>query len=410
MIRSLCLTGLLLSSVVDAGESRLDGIVDLRATSTSSITSYLNAGYGKFANNDGNALSLAQLGLTYDYTWQSGISSHLVVNAFDDDNKFKAGLTEAYFKYRSLVNEAGYRWQSKLGIFYPDISLENDAIAWASKYTLNSSMINTWIAEEVRALGSEISVTRVGRFNQASYDLSFSLTAFVNNDPTGSLISWHGWTQSSRQTLWTETRKLPNIIALRSGNVLSEQARNSDPFVEVDSRIGLYGRAEIKFHQKGEMSVGFYDNNATPYIVENGQYSWRTRFTQLASKWRLPYGMQLSGQILFGDTLMQNSEKGDMVRNNFSSAYVKLSKRWSIHRLTGRLEKFSVTDNDQTIGDNNNEKGTAITVNYSYRLAKPTFLSVEYNQIISHRAARSYLNQPQHLTEKQWQLSIRHFF
>lgn len=414
MIKILALCTLFQALTVSAVESTLRGVVDLRASATSSSTSYLNAGYGKFGNDDGQSFSIDQLGLQHSLMFESGISSHLVLNAFqgkdDDKDELKAGVTEAYLKYRSLVNESGYRWQTKFGIFYPDISLENNAIAWASKYTLNSSMMNTWIGEEIRALGSEVSVTRLGRFNNVPYDLSFSMTGFINNDPAGSLISWHGWTQSHRQTFWTEKRELPSFLALRPGNALEGQAKSSDPFVEIDSRVGLYSKAEIKFHKKGLLSIGYYDNNATPYLVENGQYAWETRFLHVAGKWHLPYGIELSGQYMIGDTLMQNPDMMDIVNNDFHSGYVTLSKRWGKHRLTTRFEDFSVTDNDSTPGDDNNENGKAATLSYNYRIAKPTFISLEYNWIDSYRAARVYLNLPQQLIEKQWQIAVRYFY
>ena len=414
MNKILCLCALLLTLPTNAVESQLRGIIDLRASTTSSSLSYLNAGYGKFGADDGQSFSMAQLGLQHSFMFESGISSHVVLNAFqgkgDNKNQIKAGVTEAYLKYRSLVNESGFRWQTKLGIFFPEISLENNAIAWASKYTLNSSITNTWIGEEIRALGSEVSLTRLGRFNNAAYDISFSLAGFVNNDPAGSLISWHGWTQSNRQTLWTEKRKLPSFLALRPGNALAGQAKSSDPFVEIDSRVGLYSKAEIKFHKKGLFSLGYYDNNATPYIVENGQYAWKTRFTHIGNKWSLPYGIEFSGQYMIGDTLMQSPDMIDVVNNDFKSGYIMLTKRWKNHRLTTRFETFSVTDNDLTPGDNNNEDGKAATINYNYRLAKPTFISLEYNWINSDRAARVYLDLPQQLIEKQWQISIRYFY
>ena len=401
---------LFISTTSNGIETKLKAVVDLRVNSSSTIESYLNENYGKFANSDGQSLTLSQLGIESQLFWTPKISSHIVLNVFQNDDNFVAGLTEGYFKYRSVVNESGNRWQTKVGIFYPEISIENNAIAWTSKYTLNSSMINTWIGEELRALGAETSVTKLGRFNKLPYDLSFSVAAFVNNDPAGSLLSWHGWTQSNRQTLWSESRPLPSFFALRPGNALAGQAKSSDPFLEIDSRVGFFAKAKIRFHQKGEFSFDIYDNNAAPYIVENGQYAWDTRFIHLSGRWLLPYGIQLTGQYLKGDTLMQSPDRVDMVNNDYTSAYITLSKRIGKHRMTSRFEEFSITDNDHTLGDNNNEYGKALTLNYTYRIAKPTFLAVEYNWINSDRMARMYLNLPQHIVERQWQLSLKYFY
>jgi len=188
-------------------ETTFHGVLDFRATATDSLTSYTDGGYGKFALDDGETLSLSQAGGELTFAWDNGISTHVVANAYKNNSDFQIGLTEAYLKYSGLPNASGYRWQSKLGIFYPRISLENNAYAWASKNTLNSSSMNTWIGEEIRVLGNEITLTRLGRINKDPFDLSVTVSAFVNNDPSGSLLSWHGWTISNKQTLWTDLKQ-----------------------------------------------------------------------------------------------------------------------------------------------------------------------------------------------------------
>lgn len=391
-------------------ETVFHGVLDVRATSTDSLTSYTQGGYGKFALDNGETLSLAQAGGEVSLIWDSGISAHVVANAYNNDNNFDIGITEAYLKYTGLPNESGYRWQSKLGIFYPRISLENNAYAWASKNTLNSSSMNTWIGEEVRVLGNELTLTRLGKFNKNAFDVSFSLSTFVNNDPSGSLLSWHGWTISNRQTLWTERIKLPAFRARMEGYDLYTQASKSDPFIELDDRIGAHLRAEVKFHKKGTLSAGYYNNNAKPYIVEYGQYGWKTRFTHIDLRWLLPKGFVLTSQVLHGDTLMQSPNKQDVVNNDYTSGYMAITKRVKAHRFTARVEKFNVKDNDTTLGDNNTERGKAATLNYTYRLSKPWFVSSEFTWIDSYRPARMYTNNPIDLTERQLTLAARYFY
>lgn len=391
-------------------ETTFHGVIDLRATVTDSLASYTQSGYGKFALDDGEALSLSQAGGELLLAWDSGISAHVVANAYKNDGDFKIGLTEAYLKYSGIPNASGYRWKSKLGIFYPRISLENNAYAWASKNTLNSSSMNTWIGEEIRVLGNEITLTRLGKFTKNPFDLSLTISAFVNNDPSGSMLSWHGWTISNKQTLWTEKIQLPYFKARMKGYDLYTQNSNSDPFLELDDRVGGHVRAEIKFHKKGAFSAGYYNNNGKPYIVENGQYAWRTRFTHIDLTWLLPQGVVLTSQLLHGDTLMQSHERKDVVNNDYTNGYIALTKRIKAHRVTTRVEKFNVKDNDQTRGDNNTEQGKAFTLNYTYRLSKPWFLSTEFTWIDSHRPARMYTNNLIDLTEKQLALAARYFY
>lgn len=411
MIKTVALAlGLLMPVTVFAVEVDVHGLLDFRFSSSDSIDSYLSAGMGKFGYSDGQQLSLAQLGADLSLSWDSGISSHLVVNGYLDDEDSAVGMTEAYLKYRSLPNQSGYRWQSKLGIFYPEISLENNAFAWASKNTLASSTINTWIGEEIRVLGTEFKITRLGKMHKSNNDFSFSGTVFTNNDPAGAMLSWHGWTLSSRQTLWTESRPIPDFDARMPGYDLNGQAGKSDPFLELDDRIGFHLKASWKLKGKGRLSSGYYDNNGIPYVVENGQYAWRTRFYHVDFKWRLPYELELTAQYLHGDTLMQSRAKVDVVNNDYASGYLALSKKWRQHQFTVRAEEFSVTDNDHTYGDDNTEYGKALTVNYRYRYAKFWFFSLEFNWIDSYRPARQDIAQPINLTERQLQFSLRYFF
>jgi len=403
-------------------EYKAHGIIDLRASSIDSLEKgYVAGGQGKFGLSDGQTLSIAQAGVEVSAQWENGFSAHGVVNSYfegsGENEDSVIGITEAYLKYRGLPNASGYRLQVKGGIFYPEISLENNAYAWASKDTLNSSTLNTWIGEEIRVLGSEFKITRLGRMNNDTYDVSLSAAAFINNDPAGALLSWHGWTMSNRQTLWGEARDFPWFPALDDGGDLAGQADKSEPFLELDHNVGYHVRGEWSLHGKGEFSAGYYDNRATPYKVVSGQYGWHTRFYHLGARWHFSKNLSLIAQYLSGDTLMQSHvDRHDVVNNDYTSGFVSLTYKWQDflgnkkHKSTIRLEDFSVTDNDNTWGDNNNENGQAITLNHNYRLSKHWFLSAEFNYIDSHRPARYYTHQAVDLVEKQFQLAARYFF
>lgn len=403
-------------SFSQAAEFTAKGIIDMRASYTNSVNkSYLSGGQGKFGTDDGYLLYIAQAGAELSIEWENGLSLHAVFNSFQDSaTDFAAGVTEAYLKYRTLPNQAGYRLQMKAGIFYPEISLENNAYAWASRDTLNSSTLNTWIGEEIRGLGGELKITRLGRLNNNNFDLSLSASAFLNNDPAGALLAWHGWTMSSRQTLWGEKQPLPWFPA--RDDVFISQAAESDPFLEIDNKLGYHLNGQWKLHQRGSFSLGYYDNRAVPYKVQDGQYGWDTQFIHAGLRWSLIPSLVLTSQFLSGNTLMQSPEQLDMVNNDFMNLFIAFNYRWSQlinskkHRSTLRLEHFSITDNDHTIGDNNNENGQAFTINHQYRFAKQWFLLAEVNIIDSHRPARAYEGNKVDLIEQQYQLAARYFF
>ncbi|MDO6609916.1 hypothetical protein Q4601_01730 [Shewanella sp. 1_MG-2023] len=400
---------LICSNTTLAAEHSVSAIIDTRLSHTQGIDSYANGGLGKFRFDEGNQLSLAQAGLTYKVDWENPLSAQVTANGYIDGTRDGIGLTEAFIKYRGLPLDNGLRLHAKLGLMYPSISLENIATAWSSPYTLSYSAINSWLGEEFRHLGAELTLERLGKFHSSMHDFSVSAAIFQNNDTVGAMLAWHGWTISSRQTLSHETLPLSNMPSLDGGS-LDEQARDSDPFIELDNRFGYHVHAKWKIKGKGEFSFGYYDNNADTTIVKNGQYTWLTQFYHAGMRFRLPYKIELISQFMNGDTLMQSPQAIDVVNNEYQSAFLLLSRRWDKHRLTMRVEHFDVTDNDLTPDDDNNEKGQALTASYQYRLLKNWFIQAEYNYLDSTRPARIEQNLPSTLTEQQYQLATRWYF
>ncbi|MCL1079185.1 hypothetical protein D5R81_14295 [Parashewanella spongiae] len=401
---------LAMSTNANALEHELKGIIDLRLTSVDGVDSYFNGGLGKFRFNNDERLSVAQLGLTYQVDWDDFWSMKTVVNGYLDGVVDNVGITELFVNYKGLPFDSGYRIDGRVGLMYPDITLENLATAWASPYTLSYSNINSWLAEEVRHLGTKLSVTRLGKYHQSKHDFNLTSEFFVNNDTTGAMLAWHGWTIGSQQTLWQNTIKTPSTPALDSGGSLEGQAKRSDPFLELDNRIGTHFSAEWNWNGNGKVKAGYYDNNADTRIVKHGQYTWGTRFSHVGIKWRLPLRIELLSQMISGDTLMEAPTGEDAVNIKYSSFNVLLSRRWNTHRFSVRFEDFSVSDRDLTPEDNNNETGNSYTVSYRYQINKGWFIHTEFNFIDSNRPAHEYINAEQNLIERQWQLSSRYFF
>lgn len=399
----------LYSSMGLSAEQNFSGIIDVRASYTDGITSYVDGGLGKFRFNPDGQLSLAQAGLSYHIDWDNPLSAHVVANAYWDGVRDNIGITEAYIKYKGLPWDNGLRLSSKLGILYPEISMENIATAWSSPYTLTYSGINSWLGEEVRHIGAQLRLDYLGKFHDSRHDFSLSSELFQNNDTTGAMLAWHGWTNSSRQTLWQEKLPLSPMPALEGGS-LRFQAKESDPFIELDNRIGYHVKAQWKMQGLGRLEAGYYDNDADTLVIEEGQYAWLTQFVHIGTKWLLPYNIELIAQYMLGDTLMTSPFGTIVVDNGFDSGFILLSHRWHKHRVSARFEDFSVTDNDLTFDDNNSEEGQAMTISYSYQLSKGWFMQAEYNRIDSERAARVEQGYAKDLVEQQWQLASRYYF
>ena len=390
-------------------EHKWSGLVDLRYTSTDSFESYPTGGVGKFRYSDGSGPSVAQAGVKYQLILDDW-SFNWVGMAYLDDEKNKLGTTEAFVRYRGTPNESGYRQQVRIGFMYPQISMENIATAWASPYTLTYSTQNTWLGDEVRHVGLEWSLDRLGKNHNSDHDLNLTLSAFQYNDPTGSLLAWHGWTQSSRQTLWGEQMPFPIPPALLPGNMLETQAPVSDPFVELDSDFGYHIKFDWHWKRTLKVRIGHYDNQAADDIVKIGQYTWRTQFSHLGFEWRVASNTQVIGQYMQGDTRMRVANDFDVVGLDFTNSFVMVTQRINKHRWTARYEQFNNEDFDDIWGDNNDDQGDAFTISYQYRLDKGLYLAMEYNQINSLRPSRQYQSRPIVASESQWHTGLRYFF
>jgi len=409
MVKIIISTFALLSTSIFAIEHEFKGLIDARLISVSDDNkSYLEGDYGKYNYSADTDLTLAQLGVQYALKWENNLALHVVGNLYLDGVNNGLGLTEVFISYKSLPNQNGWRIKSKTGIFYPNISLENIATAWSTPYTLTSSSLNNWVGEELRHSGVQLSLDKLGKFSKSSHNFSFDLALFQNNDTTGAMLSWHGWTIGNRQTLLHEKLVVQPFAAREE--TLSAQADNSDPFIELDNRWGAHFTSSWKYHNYLTVSGGIYDNNADASIVKSGQYTWDTKFKHIGIKYNFNKRIQLISQYMAGSTFMQSPYGDKVVENDFSNGFIMLRYLQNKNQYALRAEEFSVTDFDSTVGDNNNEYGKSITLSYRYRLSKRSFIHTEYNWINSSRPARWYLKQDIDLIEQQVQLAFRHYF
>jgi hypothetical protein len=409
VIKFIILFICLISTFSYAVEQSLKGLIDTRFVYvTGNSQSYVQGGYGKFNFDFISQLTLAQLGLQYEVKWDNNISFHAVGNLFLDGENNGAGLTEIFISHKSLPNKNGWRVKSKAGVFYPKISLENIATAWSTPYTLTSSSLNNWVGEELRHSGIQLSLDKLGKFSKSRHNFSFDITLFQNNDTTGAIIAWHGWTLGNRQTLLHEKLTVPFFDARKT--TLSEQADESDPFIELDNRWGTHLTTTWKYSNYLTILGGIYNNNVDSDIVKLGQYTWDTEFKHLGIKYNFNKKLQLISQYMKGSTYMQSPYGERVVENDFNNGFILFRYLQNKSQYALRLEEFEVKDLDSTLGDNNQEYGKSITLSYRYRLTKGCFVQIEYNWINSLRPSRVYLKQKEKFIEQQVQFAFKHYF
>jgi len=167
---------------------------DISYIDTSGLPSWTDGSVGKLRfDDDSDGLVLNRAFVDYQGLITDTINANVVLEIYDDDLGSAIDLTEAFLEWRPVPRSPN-RYRVKVGAFYPRISLENTDAGWGSPYTLNSSAINTWVAEELRTFGAEFSVSRRPQSLGGTHQFGLQAAVFWANDPAGIRrdLSWPG--------------------------------------------------------------------------------------------------------------------------------------------------------------------------------------------------------------------------
>jgi len=373
---------------------------------TSALPSWTEGFVGKLRyQEDGFVFNRAFL--DYKGRLTDTLQAHIVLEGYDDDLGSAIDFTQAYAEWRPIPRSAT-RYRLKLGAFYPRISLENIDPGWSSPYTLNSSAINTWVAEELRSTGAELTISHRPASLGGTQSFSLNLAAFVANDPAGSLLAWKGWSVHDRQSRFSDDLPLPPLPQIQPGMMFAAQDPYVEPFQEIDDEVGYYINAEWRFDRRLLIRAMHFDNRAVPTAIVNGQYGWATAFDHVGLQTTLPGDINFIAQWVNGSTVMGPVVNGaHVVDVEYASYFMLLTRTFEKHRVAVRYDNFDVIENDSTPEDDNSEYGHAWTLNYQYRLTDKINLAVEWLSIKTHRSGWVYYGITPTATERQTQLALR---
>lgn len=365
---------------------RFSGLADFRLGVANGEPSWLDGGFGKSrfgATNDGldARATLAEASLVWKPVFAFPLEGymHAQYNGEQDD---KFDLVEAYATYRAPPFEAG-RFKLRGGLFYPPVSLEHAQNAWQTIYSITPSAINTWIGEEVKVVGVEAWFER----SFGEHKISVTGSAFGFNDTSGTILSWRGWGLHDLKTAEFSSWPLPDRPLGNFWTTFRFQARRTEPFREVDGRVGYYARFDWRAPQTVAFNAIHYDNRGDGKSAEQGQISWDTTFTNFGLTLDLSENTIVLAQGMFGRTFF-GRRVPPIVDVKFDAAYALINHTWGPHALTGRVDWFETRDQTFVALDNNNEHGWATTAAYIYTLDRHNRLMGEFMRIQSDRATR----------------------
>jgi hypothetical protein len=404
----------LLSTAGASDRHELDAAIDISALHVSSpFDTWLDEGQGKLRfDGDDNGPQFSRAFLDYRGRLASTVVAHGVLNISDTRDR-PLDLTEAFLEWRP-VPTTSWRVRSRLGAFYPRLSLENVGAGWSTPYSLSSSAINTWIGEELRTLGAEVRASR--RFAALPFEPELSLEGamFYGNDPTGALLNRRGWAIHDRQTGLTSDLPLPRVSAIEAWESFPLNASGLEPFREIDHDPGFYAGAELRLGDAVRLKYFQYDNHGNPEALDDHfEYAWKTRFEHIGLQFPLPGEVGVLAQWLDGRTQMgRDLGPWRVFDSEFDAYYVLVTREFGRHRLSARYDAFDVQPVNDPGGVTNQDQGHAWTATYLYQWSEHVRLGAEYLAIATEHCESEacvwvFSGLPRTSRQSQVQLSLR---
>jgi hypothetical protein len=281
---------------------------------------------------DDDSLS-AQVQIGIDWRPSASVGGHLHLlarNQGDGSRRGRVGAVEAFLEESLTIGDD--RVHLMEGAFFLPTSHENVDSLWENPYTISSSALNSWLGEELRPVGADVSYTH--RLPRAGA-LTGGATLFAGNDTFGALPIDRGWTLSDDWALLGQ--HTPVSPAATSFTSVS---------AETDHRLGWSVRAKWN-NDHGALQLTHIDNRAD--ALKYGElHNWATRFNIAGADYTW-HDWTAAAETGWGTTAIQ----GARARFSFDirSSYLLLSRKIASLRATARADEF----------ENGTEHGYALT-------------------------------------------------
>jgi len=376
---------------------------DVRFVATDIERSFTDGGLGlgRFdqAHED---LQLGRAFLDYRGRLAETLDLQVTLDAYGDADKNPVDVSESFLEWRPYPS-SGWRWRTRLGAFYPPISLENRGPGWQSVYSISPSAINTWIGEEIRTIGAEVNATWLGTRLGKAVDISLIAAVYGWNDPMGVVIFQRGWGIHDRQTaLFGQLPEMFPMGTTRSGLEL---------FHEIDDRAGYYAGVQVSWPERLVLRALHYDNRGDPGANNGYEYAWLSRFDSagLRVEWQRDWTLIL--QWMAGDTAVGASADGrGLIILDYDSYFALLSREFGRHRVTLRYDDLFTQTARGAQFFNGYQDAEGWLLAYLFEFDEHWQLAVEALQVRGELGQRTAIGLDEHLRERTLQLALRYTF
>lgn len=389
--------------------SDLSGYVDVRAALADGQSSFLNGDYGKArygGDSEGDAvgrLEIAEAAAIWHPRFSQNVGA-IVHLQYQPGADHAIDVIESYL---ALKTDPGSQWRvsGKIGVFYPQISLEHDEFGWQTYHTITPSAINTWIGEEIKVAGVE------GTLRQSFMggELSYTGAAYYGDDAAGTIIAFRGWALHDQEATVFGVFPIPDNAPMRKA-LFDPQDDFSKSMIEIDGRVGYYGGVKFEGDDGFSLSAFHFDNAGNRMALDGGQWGWETRFTNFGASFNPTPETRVLAQFLTGETKSGWYMPQVVIDVDFSSFY--LLGAWDVgdYELAARYDDFQVEDQSFVFLSDENETGSAITLALGRQLSPNLTARLELMRIDSDRPQRVDAGLPAEDQQTVFQSSLKYDF
>lgn len=364
----------------------VSGTLDLRLAGADGEPSWTDGGFGRarFGGGDGGGFSPRPALAAAELVWRPPLGWDLTGTlsvAAQHEQDYPVDLIEAFVTWKP-VPRGPTRLSARAGLLWPPVSLEHEGPAWTVTDMITPSAINSWIGEEVKTVAAEGTVSRA----LGGQRVSATLALFGFNDTAGTLLAFRGWAMHDLKAGAFGHQPLPPL----NDFMLFAQAPATRPTIELDGRLGVYGKLAWSPAAPVQVEAFYYANRGVPEAVTSTlQWGWETRFLHLGLSADLGPRTRLLAQALTGTTEMGIEEDGRYwVETRYRAAYLRATHDIGRVALSGRVDLFDTRERGSQMARDESEEGWALTAAGRLRLSDEAALLVEGLHVDSRRGTR----------------------
>jgi len=380
---------------------------DIRLVAVDGEKGWLDGGFGKLrSGSNGDWKVQPQLG-NVNLVWQPQFTwslSATIVGSLQGGERTRAGISQAYLNFRPMRGSSGTALSARAGLMWPPVSLEHEGADWHVANSITPSAINSWIAEEVRPVAAEGSIST----SLGPSKLKATAALFAANDTPGTLLTFRGWALHDRTTLAFNRWPLPPL----GDDFAGVQAPFTHPLLDLHAgfahRPGYYAKLAWQAPFPVRLELFRYDNRANPEDVNTKlEWGWHTQFDNLGLVAKLGGGAELRAQALEGRTRMGLVEEGRRwVDNHFRSAFVMLSRPFGPYGIAFRGDAFDTRNRGSWWTDEYDEHGWSAMLAAKRQFGPVTGL-LELLHVASDSPAREHADEQARRQQTQLQAEMR---